>query len=206
MPANQFQIQSFALVGTFLQKWSNMEQHLHIGIYCATKLDPLMNTIICSNLTMREKLNVLRTIVDTSDITPENRKAGFKSMLRDIGEFSPTRNMIAHEYFIPGSNNAGIAFMPIKAKGKFDSSVVAWTAAEFQQHFAKIDAFIIELQQLAVALEHATFNVEKLDLPIRIVGSSARGHSQSPQPQGPTGSDPTTPETSAGTTPEPPAE
>jgi hypothetical protein len=206
MTDDQFQIKSFALVGTFLQKWAHMEQHMHLAIAAATKLSPLMNTIICSNLTLREKLNILRTTVDTSDIEPEERKALFKSTLRDIGEFSMVRNTLAHDLFYTGKNNVGIAFMPIKAKGNFDSSIVQWTVTDFRNHFAKIDAFAIQMQQLIVALEHASFNAEKLYLPMQIVGSSARGGHPSLQPQEPTGSDPATPKKGDETTPETPKE
>lgn len=192
--SNPSQIQSLALVGEFLHKWSYMEQTIHLAISAATKLDPLMNTIICSNLTIREKLNILRTLVDTSNIEPGERKAAFKSMLRDIGEYTPSRNMIAHDFFMLGANAPSIAFMPIKAKGKFDTPYVIWHEADFKREYEKIDAFTNELMQLTVALEHASFSAERLDLPMKIVGSSAREHRRSPQPQEHPDSGPTAPE------------
>jgi hypothetical protein len=104
MPNNPITTQSLALIGGFLQQWSNMEHTLHLGIAAATKLDPLMNTVICANLTIREKLNILRTLVDIS-AADEKTKQRFKKMLRDIGEYTPTRNMIAHDYFLTGKTN-----------------------------------------------------------------------------------------------------
>jgi hypothetical protein len=177
-----------------------MEQAIHLAISAATKLDPLMNTIVCANLTIREKLNILRTLVDTSNIS-DKRKGGFKNMLRDIGAYAPARNMIAHDFFMVGSNVPSIAFMPIKAKGKFDTPSVLWHEADFADQYAKIDAFAKELMQLTVALEHASFSADRLDLPMKIVGSSARERHQSPHSQEPPGSDPANPETEAGNEP-----
>jgi hypothetical protein len=182
--------QSLALVGEFLRKWSHMEQTIHLAISCATNLDPLMNTIICANLTIREKLNVLRTIVDVSDLTGEDQ-AQFKSMLRDIGEYTPNRNMIAHDWFLPLSDHCAVGFMPIKAKGRFATPTIIWDKDDFDLEYRKIEAFTEQLLQLTVRLEHASFNVDKLDLPMRIVGSSARERRQSRQTQGHLGSDPT---------------
>jgi hypothetical protein len=104
-----------------------------LAISAATKLDPLMNTIICANLTMREKLNILRTLVDTSNIEPNERKTAFKAMLRDIGEYTPSRNMIAHDFFMVGENAPSVGFMPIRAKGKFDTPYVVWREEDFKR-------------------------------------------------------------------------
>jgi hypothetical protein len=192
--SEQFQMQSLALVGDFLRRWSNMEQTMHLAISAATKLEPLMNTIICANLTMREKLNILLTLVDTSNIEPSERKAAFKSMLRKIGEYASSRNMIAHNFFLPGASAPSVVFMPIKAKGNFDAPNVIWHEADFKREYEKIDAFAKELLQLTVGLEHASFSVERLDLPMEIVGSSARERSQFPQPQENSDSNSATPE------------
>jgi hypothetical protein len=192
--SEQFQNQSLALVGKFLLRWSNMEQTIHLAISAATKLDPLMNAIICANLTMREKLNILLTLVDTSNIVPSERKAVFKSMLKKIGEYASSRNMIAHNFFLPGASAPSVVFMPIKARGNFDAPDVIWLEPDFEREYEKIDTFAKELLQLTVGLEHASFSVERLDLPMKIVGSSAREHSRSPQAQKHPDSGPSTPE------------
>jgi hypothetical protein len=153
-------IKSLALVGQFLHQWSQMEQAMHLAISAATKLDPLMSTIVCANLTIREKLNILRTLVDTSNIAPDERKTSLKALLRDIGEYTPVRNMMAHDFFMVGNNAPSIAFMPIKAKGKFDTPAVLWQESDFVREYAKINAFTEKLMQLTVSLEHASFSAD----------------------------------------------
>ena len=133
---------------------------MHLAISAATKLDPLMSTIVCANLTIREKLNILRTLVDTSNIAPDERKTSLKALLRDIGEYTPVRNMMAHDFFMVGNNAPSIAFMPIKAKGKFDTPAVLWQESDFVREYAKINAFTEKLMQLTVSLEHASFSAD----------------------------------------------
>jgi hypothetical protein len=174
--------ESLALIGMFLHKWAAMEQTMHLAIACATKLDPLMYTIICANLTIRAKLNVLRTLIDVSDIEPKEAKANLKRILRDIGEYTPVRNMIAHDYFGVGSNLPGIGFMPIKAKGSFSSGVTIYSKADFEREYEKIENFNRDLMQVTVKLEHATFSAERLELPMRVIASSARANSRDGQP------------------------
>jgi hypothetical protein len=115
-------------------------------------------------------------------------------MLRDIVEYTPSRNMIAHDFFVPAQNASAVVFMPIKAKGKFNTPTLSWTADEFNREYEKIEAFANGLLQLTVRLEHASFSVDKLELPMKIVGSSARERRQSLRPQERSDSGPTTPE------------
>jgi len=194
-------VKSLALVGQFLHQWSQMEQTIHLAISAATKLDPLMNTIVCANLTIREKLNILRTLVDTSDITPEGQKASFKAMLRDIGDYTPARNMLAHDFFMVGDEVPSIVFMPIKAKGKFDTPYVSWGELEFVEQYEKIDAFTTELEKLSAALEHALFSADRLELPTQRISSTRRARRPFRQPLEPPGSDPATPKKEGGSEP-----
>ena len=194
-------IRSLALVGQFLHQWSQMEQAIHLAISAATKLDPLMNTIVCANLTIREKLNILRTLVDTSNIAPDERKATFKAMLRDIGDYAPVRNMIAHDFFMVGSDVPSIVFMPIKAKGRFDTPYVPWREVDFVEQYEKITAFTKELEQLTVALEHASFSADRLELPMKIINSSRRERRPFRQPPEPRDSGQASPETKGGSEP-----
>jgi hypothetical protein len=57
-------------------------------------------------------------------------------------------------------------------------------ASDFAHEYSTINAFTKEIEQLMVRLEHAKFNFEKLELPMKIVGSSARERGQDRFPEG----------------------
>jgi hypothetical protein len=160
-----------------------------------------MNTVVCANLSVREKLNILRTMVDISSCGPETKKR-FKDLLRDIMDYSPTRNMIAHDYFLPGEDAVGIGFMTTKAKGRFDTPTVMWAASDFAKECRKLEEFQEEAMQLVIALEHATFSAEELNIPMKLTHSSARQHRHDHQHQG----DPGSGQASGQTPPETPGE
>src|SRR6266403_3842070 len=140
MPRDQNAKGSFALVGEFLHRWSQMEQMLHLCISAGTKLDAVMNTVICANLTIREKLNIIRTLVDISSIE-DGSKADFKKLLRDIGDYSTVRNMLVHDPFMIGEDAPAVYFMTVRAKGSFDTPSVLFDEARFRAEYRKIKQF-----------------------------------------------------------------
>jgi hypothetical protein len=52
---------AYALIGQFLKRWSNLEQQIHEAIGAALGLDETRRYILCANLQLRDKINVLRT-------------------------------------------------------------------------------------------------------------------------------------------------
>jgi hypothetical protein len=105
---------------------------------------------------------------------PEDDKQTFGSMLKKIGKYTTSRNMMAHAFFLPAQNEPAIMFMTARAKGTFNTPSLVWTKEDFAREYEKIDAFTENVLQLTVRLEHAQFSAERLDLPTKIVGSSAR--------------------------------
>jgi hypothetical protein len=104
--------------------------------------------------------------------------------------------MIAHDFFMTGRDDPGVLFMPIKAKGKFDSKYIAWSTEDFKRECKKIDKFAEDLMLLVVHLEHASFSVDRLEArPMWLQDSSARARPRShPDPER-ADSDPATPNT-----------
>jgi hypothetical protein len=198
VPSDQFAKDSFALVGEFLHHWSQMEQTLHVCVSAGTKLDALMNTVMCANLTIREKLNIVRTLVDISSIE-DGLKADFKKLLRDVGDYSTMRNMLVHDPFMIGEDAPAVYFMTVKAKGSFDTPGVLFDEGKFRAEYRTIKEFTSGLEQVTVWLENSTFNVDRLDIPMQIVNSPARPNPRAPQPQPQPSSDPTDPKPERGT-------
>ena len=58
--------------------------------------------------------------------------------------------MIAHAPFGPNSNNTGVEFSTVRAKGNFEIKNVVWTSEQFAQEISVIDGytkFIDDLQK-----------------------------------------------------------
>jgi hypothetical protein len=128
------EIRCFALVGQFLQAWSFMEDSLHKAIGTALSIETPKLQILCANIRFRDKIHILSTLIDVAPIFSNEAKAEFKKALRELAEYSGTRNMIAHDGFRP--NDEGVEFLTVKAKGKFDLPKIIWNADRFQSEGA----------------------------------------------------------------------
>src|ERR1700688_3033788 len=105
-------IRCYALVGQFLQAWSAMELSLRDAIGAALNIEAIKLQIICSNLGFRDKINILRTLIDVST-WPEDDKVRAKSKLRKVSNHSGKRNMIAHAPFGPDATKTGVEFLTV---------------------------------------------------------------------------------------------
>jgi hypothetical protein len=103
---------SYALVGQFLKRWSQLQDEIHEAIGAALNLDETKRYILCANLQLRDKLHILRTLVNVSSL-PDDAKDEADSTLADIANYTK-RNMIAHDAFEPEGD--GVVFLPVKAK------------------------------------------------------------------------------------------
>jgi hypothetical protein len=151
------EVRCAALVGEFLRRWSEMEIAMHQGIAIAMKLDDTMQSILCANVQLRDKLNILRTIVDVSNID-NDAKEKFKKILRDIGEYSPIRNMMAHDNFSSDEKQTGVVFFQVKAKGKFSKETPVWDIDAFLKEYEKIENFKLQIISLQDALRASQFS------------------------------------------------
>jgi hypothetical protein len=73
----------YALVGRFLSEFAELETCLNMALQAAMKLHDLIRFILCANITLRDKVSILRAIVDVSQFPEEERKH-FQSVLGDI--------------------------------------------------------------------------------------------------------------------------
>ena len=107
---------AYALVGQFLQAWSAMELALRDAIGAGLDIEAVKLQIISSNLSFRDKVNILRTLVDVFFLS-EDEKAQAKSKLQKLSEDSAKRNMIAHALFRADATKTGVEFLTVKARG-----------------------------------------------------------------------------------------
>jgi hypothetical protein len=150
-----------ALVGDFLHTWSQMELCLHDAIGAALRLNGLTQFILCANLQLRDTLNILRCIVDVSNLSNEKR-AHFTKRLCDLHTYVPHRNMIAHDSFEANDSGTGVEFSLIKAKKGFSLPIETWTKDRFKKEHQTMVAFAEDLIMLRDSLKTSDFDHKRV--------------------------------------------
>jgi hypothetical protein len=124
------EIRAYALIGQFLKRWSELEQQIHEAIGAALGLDETRRYILCANLQLKDKVNVLRTLVQQSSF-PIDVKESTNTELAAIQNYTH-RNMIAHDAFEPDPEG-GVVFLPVKAKKQFSRPRDKWSVTKFEE-------------------------------------------------------------------------
>jgi hypothetical protein len=151
----------YALVGRFLSEFAELETCLNMALQAAMKLHDLIRFILCANITVREKVSILRAIVDISE-WPEEERNHFKSVLSDILEKCvPSRNMIAHEMFRPDATGKGVEFLRVKAKSGFELPSLVWTIADFQRQGEIVEHLATEVARLVEKFANVEFDYSR---------------------------------------------
>jgi hypothetical protein len=163
----------FALVGQFLHAWSTMELCLHDALAAGLRLSDLMQFILCANLQLWAKISVLRTIVDVSSLSADERKK-FSGQLQSLGKYSGARNMVAHNPFEPDRDEGdpkkqGVTFGTVKAKGGFSLPPTTWSQAKFKEEMDKVDVYASDLIRLRDKLRTASFDHSRVTRIITIL-------------------------------------
>jgi hypothetical protein len=150
-----------ALVGEFLRRWSEMEGAIHRALASAMDLDETMQAILCANISIRDKLSTLRTIVFTSTLPPDDKLKADK-LLAKVAKYASIRNIIAHTAFQPDPNGAGVSFLRVIAKGELKQWNDIWPVKRFAGEYKKIDLLKSGLTTLATALAKSQFPLGNL--------------------------------------------
>jgi hypothetical protein len=108
-----------------------MEQSLHKAIGAALKIEHIQLQILCANIRFRDRIDILRTLIDVS-LFSKDEKFIAKKTLKKLGDYSVNRNMIAHTQFLPDPSNRGVQFLTIKAKGTFETKNKIWIPHTFE--------------------------------------------------------------------------
>jgi len=160
-------MQAPLLVGRFLQVWAAMESELSEAIATAFRLDAAQAAIVTSNISLRDKIHILRTVVHSLAITKEAKKE-YDDTLVDISDCSRTRNMMAHDAFFPDHHSEGVRFFVIKAKKNLTIPREVWKPTDFYKAYRTIDGYsakIIELTGMLPMLTRANPPPETWPIP-----------------------------------------
>jgi hypothetical protein len=151
---------AYALIGQFLKRWSDLEQQIHEAIGTALGLDETRRYILCANLQLKDKVHVLRTLVQQSSFSPDVKESASKELTTILNYTH--RNMIAHEAFELSPDGDGVVFLPIKAKKDFSRPREPWNVNKFQEEGKTIATLAENVTRLKARFSDAT----TFDLPI----------------------------------------
>lgn len=200
-------LRTVALVGQFLQQWAAIELGMQNVIGEALEIKSISLSILSANIRFRDKANILRTLIDVSDhVFDADKKEHFKKVIRELAEYSATRNMIAHDPFLATEDGLGTEFITVKAKGNFARPEIIWKAREFREAVKKLRQFSDELDKLEDIFKDHPLTEKDVRSALAFLASltpkfaeRVNEHSQSRPTQGDPGSHPATEEKSAQT-------
>ena len=166
------EIRCFALVGRFLHQWSTMEKLIHECIQTAFNLTPVMRDILCANLALQNKVNILRTVIDVTGID----KPTFNKLMRRIGTYAQRRNTVAHEAFKADDGGKGVEFSAVKAKGEYDATPIIWSTKRFDEECRLLEGIKNRLRELKIQIQENPIRDHTI-IPSPLIGGFYLGHS-----------------------------
>lgn len=144
---------TWTLVGIFLFRWAFMEAEINKAIAKVLNLDNLQGAIVTKNIQLRDKIHILRTMLEYSYIFPIEDRKEFDDALKEVADFSTIRNMIAHDVFYPSDDGERVVFNVVKARGNLKFPKTEWD----------LDKFIAELDRIIKLDAILTRLVERLE-------------------------------------------
>lgn len=122
--------EAFRQVGQFMFVWAALEAELNRGLQKILRLDGIDGHIVTANMAVRDKIHVMRTLVNRYGLPHSEWVIAANKTLSAIGDSGVERNLVAHNQFF-ATENGNVVFFVIKAKGKFAIPDVVWTEADF---------------------------------------------------------------------------
>lgn len=144
--------EAFQLVGEFMFNWAFLENRLNYLVGALLGADGWEGSALAANMTVRDKINLARTLLDAHISDPDERKATMKILDR-VSKRNGDRNMVAHTAF--GAGPGGVTFFSVKAKGKFALPDEVWSVKEFKTRHQLMARLADELY--ALAAKHGRF-------------------------------------------------
>jgi len=145
-------IRTPALIGTYMMHWATVEAGLNHCIAKALGLNHLQGLIVCKNISLRDKINVLKAVINL-EIWSENISKHYIAAVNRLALLSQDRNMIAHDMFVDDDEGNGVKFLVAKAKGKLSIPDVRWTVQHFIEKWDDLVVLGGEMYKLSKYLE-----------------------------------------------------
>lgn len=143
---------AFTLVGMYLQSWAVMESQLNRTLSRTLGLDTLQGIVVTRNIQMRDKINIVKSLIHLVVINDATRSRYLK-LLERIGGLSGDRNTVAHDMFDHDEDGDGVRFYVTKAKGKLQFPNVRWSIDVFTEKCFELYDIHKHLRQLDNVLD-----------------------------------------------------
>lgn len=124
-----------------------MELALRDVIGAALKVESAPLQILCANIHFRDKIHILRALVDVSYFSDDEKRYA-KTKLRKLGNHAGRRNMLAHEPFLADPKSKGVQFLTVKAKGEYSTPTIVWSSHQFNQEGRALRSYTLFLECL----------------------------------------------------------
>lgn len=146
---------SFALVGEFMGEWAAAELMVDDAIAEALDLDLIQYLVIGSKLSVRNKLEILVTLINLSLINGKEKDHFFKQVTL-LTNLKYKRDIIAHSLFARTSDESAIIFFRVRTKKKQIKALKnEWSEQTFNDYFEQLRTLSKELKTLAEKLKEA---------------------------------------------------
>lgn len=144
-------VRTFRLVGEFMFNWAYLENQINKSIHKLLGLKGLDRLIVTANMTARDKIHCVRTLVNFYWVGDPEWLQRFDKAMISAADLLQARNTVAHNMFVP-HDSGGVEFVTIKAKGKFALPEVVWSEQDFWDKGREANRIAEETQS---AVRHA---------------------------------------------------
>lgn len=126
---------AFVLVGSFMGYFALLEAGINSAVGEVLEVEMPKLAIISRNMTLNDKINALRALVDFY-VFDKEKAATFDRWALRARKLSEYRNMVAHTPFRASPTSDGVEFFTVEAKKQLKFPTVDWSVDDF---LGKID-------------------------------------------------------------------
>jgi hypothetical protein len=141
---------TYVCVGQFMRNFADMEFQLNIAIRSVLKLGMLENSIVCSHISIRQKIYILKSAINLRSTMKADWLKQTAKDLELIVSISEKRNILAHCAFVPKGD--GVDFFYVKARGKLDLPDQIWSFNDFDGLYGETVRLTVALTDITEAL------------------------------------------------------
>jgi len=135
------------LVGRFIHHWGFLENALNRSISEFLGSERLISLIVLANIQARDKINALKTLLNTFGPTDDARTKS-AAIMSKIGNLNGDRNLIAHTMFWAAKEKGAVEFAVTKAKGRLNLPRTVWRETDFEQRISLMSRAMVEIEPL----------------------------------------------------------
>ncbi len=132
----------YLMVGRFSNDFSMLESKINHAMGHLLRLDPIEEAIATANMSFRDKISVIRTVLGLKISTSK-----FSETIGRIQGLSDTRNIIAHTPFGPTSDG-DVRFLRIKAKSNLAFPETVFSQEKFSQLSQQAHRLGVEIETI----------------------------------------------------------